>query len=184
MSNYLVLGIFLVVFGALESIHFCQQKFFNKFPIPFSDNLPLQLLLLQVLLYQLFYLMKQSWQVLQQMSMLFAQQTMLSTTYFNQATRLRLRSRNNSIAFARSSERNFVAKIILQQEKEDFQAIVWARKARLSGKRKVIRDLSGNRLDATTPFYPAVQTLSDPSTTFRNPRNRIDVEGVNGIWYI
>lgn len=39
---------------------------------------------------------------------------------------------------ARSSERNFAHKIILQQEKEGFQAVVSARKSRLSGKRKVI----------------------------------------------
>ena len=37
-----------------------------------------------------------------------------------------------------SSERNFAAKTILQQEKEELQAVVSARKARLSGKRKVI----------------------------------------------
>ena len=40
--------------------------------------------------------------------------------------------------FAWTSERNWTEKIILQQEKEELQAVVSARKARLSGKRKVI----------------------------------------------
>ena len=42
----------------------------------------------------------------------------------------------------RSSERLYAVKTILEKEKEEFQAVVTARKQRLSGKRKAIKDES------------------------------------------
>ena len=42
----------------------------------------------------------------------------------------------------RSSERLYAAKTLLEKEKEELQAVVTARKQRLSGKRKAIRDAS------------------------------------------
>ena len=48
-----------------------------------------------------------------------------------------LKSRNNKISTP-ATERNWTRKIILEWEKEELQAMVSARKTRLSGKRKVI----------------------------------------------
>jgi len=70
---------------------------------------------------------------------------------------------------ARTSERNWTRKIILEQEKADLQAVLSVRKARLSGKRKII---DGDTLITTVEKLNGVKEADQGSTRKKEKKSR------------